>query len=779
MDTDGQRESEPALAEQAAGGEGQDDGQKLPEAPAPLESEAMPEPAGAPEAPEHESAREPADGLVVESTDMLAPVLPSEQLERDVDESTGEQGPAPLEHGVDEPRPAVAPELPESASQSAEVPAVAPLVPVQKKQRATRKKGRRKWVSLLLALLVLALALAGGSQVYINYSEQYHGDLALAATGMQDLQHAETLLKGLARSPLSANSVGQASQDFTQAAQTFEQLRSRLEALPGFISHVPVYGTRLQAALDVLPIVITVAQLGSKGCDIAQLLEAKLRNPLSSTTPGLTSVDLTQISGDVQQIRTGFASVVTGVNHLQPSDWQADARITSGLNTLRKDLPTLQSWLDTLNGLLPVAPLILGIGKPTDYLLEILDSTELRPGGGFIGNYGKLTLSGAQMAGAHITDVDLLDKPYEMTGHYFPYPQAYSWFDIGSVSWSFRDSNLDADFPTAARYGEMAFAKEKGGFSPQGVIAITPWFIEHLLKITGPIQVPEYGETINAANLVARIHYYQLGPGEKSDLIPAAGGHSSLRKRFTELLSEHLIERVREIAAQDFSQFVQLGIDALRSKDIQIYFNDKTAEAFLQSVQLDGSILSPPGDNLMVVDANIAGDKANSFILDSMNDQVTLDAAGTAVHHLTLQYAWTLKGPIYGNATYRDYVRVYAPPGSTLQAQKGWTARGTSQAFNHEVWAGYFTLAFGQTRTITLVWSVPHAATLSARTWHYQELIQRQAGALWTASAQVTLPACAALKSKSPGLSAGGQNSYGVSHALNGDLALAVDYACP
>lgn len=775
MDIDGQSTREPALAGQAAGGEEQDEEKMLPTAtPVLLESEASRALAGQPDLLGYEAAEKLEEPQVVDSADISDPEVSSAQLESG--EGGKEEEPALQESSAGEP--ATPPASLESGSQGGDVSGVASLVPVQKKQRAARKKSRRRWVSLLLALLVLALALAGGSRVYINYSEQYHGDLALATTGMQQLQKAEALLQGLSRSPLNPGSIEQAGQEFTQAAQTFEQLQSRLRTLPGFLSRAPVYGARLQAALDVLPIVITAAKLGRTGCGIVQLLETKLRNPFSSASPGLTSADLARITSDVQQIRAGFASIVNGVNQLQPSDWQADPRITRGLTTLRKDLPTFQNWLDTLNGLLPVAPLILGIGKPTDYLLEILDSTELRPGGGFIGNYGVLTLSGAQMARAHITDVDLLDKPYEMAGHSFPYPPAYAWFDIGSVSWSFRDSNLDADFPTAARYGEMAFAKENGGFTPQGVIAITPWFIEHLLKITGPIQVPEYGETINAANLVARIHYYQLGPGEKSDLIPAPGGHSSLRKRFTELLSEHLIERVRAIAAQDFAQFVQLGIDALRSKDIQLYFNDKTAEAFLQQVQLDSSILSPPGDNLMVVDANIAGDKANSFILNTMNDQVTIDPAGNAVHHLTLQYAWTLKGNIYGNSTYRDYVRVYAPAGSTLQTQRGWTARGTSQAFNHEVWAGFFKLAFGQTRIITLAWSVPHAATLTAHTWHYQEMIQRQAGALWTASARVTLPACAALKKQSPGLSAAGQNSLKVGHALNGDLTLAVDYTC-
>lgn len=662
-----------------------------------------------------------------------------------------------------------------------EVVASKPVAPYRGKPRARKKMSRSRRIFIFIALPVILLSLAGGSVTVLNYMGQYHNDLSLASQGIQNLQKAESLLKVSPQSLLDARNVDQARQAFSQADQNFATLNGNLAALPGFVSRVPVYGSRLQAAQHMIPIAINISQLGITGCDALKLLETKFHDPLATQAQGLTTEDLTQVGNDVQKIQAGLAVIADQVNHLQPVDLQADPRITKEIGTLRKALPEVQSWLTTVDKLLPIAPLLLGIGKPTNYLLEILDSTELRPGGGFIGNYGVLTLSGGQVASAHITDVDLLDKPYEFAGNYFPYPRAYSWFDIGSVSWSLRDSNLDADFPTDARNGEMTYKEEKGNVAVQGVIAITPWFIQHILEITGPIDVPEYKETVNAANLIPLIHYHQLGgkaAGEGSDLIPAAGGHSSLRKRFTELLSEHLLERIRQMASTDLSQFLQLGIDALYSKDIQVYFNNSTAETFLQSLQLDDAIQSPPGDNMLVVDANISANKANSFITNSMNDQVTIDAQGNAVHHLTLHYAWDLSGKNYGNPTYRDYVRVYAPVNSTLQEQKGWQVRGTSTAFGHEVWAGFFTLTFGQTHTITLVWSVPHAATRDAQGWHYQEMVQRQAGAMWTALVQITLPGCATIKSEAAGLTSPDDKTVVYSHTLNGNQKIGVDYSC-
>ena len=186
-----------------------------------------------------------------------------------------------------------------------------------------------------------------------------------------------------------------------------------------------------------------------------------------------------------------------------------------------------------------------------------------------------------------VTDIDLLDKPYEAAGKYIPYPKEYSWFDIGSHSWSMRDSNLDADFSIDARYGEITYQTEAGkdAIPVQGVIAITPWLIQNLLKITGPISVPEYQETVTATNLIDLIHFHQLGgkaAGEGSDTTHSPDGQSSLRKHFMALLAGSLLGRVRQLASTNLSTLLKLATDSLHTKDIQVYFNDSAAEAFLQ-----------------------------------------------------------------------------------------------------------------------------------------------------------------------------------------------------
>ena len=634
---------------------------------------------------------------------------------------------------------------------------------------------------LLFFFLAGSISSVVGYLLYNTYTARYYSDLAMAQTGIQHLQKAEALIASWPQKPLDPQFASQAKNEFASALKTFDRLDADLKSVPEFVRQIPGYGVKLDAALHLVPLAITLSQAGVTGSDILKTLVTDLHDPLTPQGHGITLSDLAQVTQDVKELRSALTQATHEVNQLQPDDMQFDPRISKLVAIFHKDVPMIQGWLDTLEKLLPVAPTLLGIGAPTNYLIEVLDSTELRPAGGFIGNYGIATLSGWRLTAAHITDAYLLDRPFESAGHVIPYPSAYSWFDLAPGSWSFRDSNLDADFPTAARYGEQTFKEEGGNVPVQGVIAITPALIEHALTITGPIAVPEYHETVTAQNLIARIHYHQLGgktAGEGSNLNAIPVGYSSQRKLFTALLAEHFLTRVRQLPSYDLSKFLQLMVNGVHAKDLQLYFNSSIAESQLHRLQLNAAIQSPASDSLFIVDSNISPNKANSAIINTLNDQVTIDGEGNVIHHASIRYAWTIAGQNYGSALYRDYVRIYVPPDSVLQMQNGWQPRGTSNAFNRKVWMGFFDLSFGQTRTITLVWKVPSVANKDQNGWHYQYIIQRQAGALWKLNLQVTLPSCAAVTNKWGGLLSKNKQEETLAQSLTQDLNVGASYTC-
>lgn len=339
-------------------------------------------------------------------------------------------------------------------------------------------------------------------------------------------------------------------------------------------------------------------------------------------------------------------------------------------------------------------------------------------------------------------------------------------------------SNLDADFPTAAKYAEQNYKIEGGNTALQGVIAITPFLIQNALAITGPIAVPEYHEIVTAQNLIDRIHYYQLGPGRQGEDTPSPDGNSSVRKHFTALLAEHFFARIHQLPSSALPALLQLLVRSLHSKDLQIYFNSPAAENLLTLLQLDSSIQAPAHDGLFLVDANISPNKASQFITYTLHDMVTIDERGNAIHQTTLSYDWKTNGPVYGSGLYRDYLRVYVPATSVLELQQGWQARGTTQAFGQEVWAGFFTLKYGKTRTLSFTWQEPGAAKKNATGWHYQYLLQRQAGSHWNINVRLIVPSCATQISTSGGLTAQGKQVATFNQFLTKDTNLSADYRC-
>lgn len=628
-------------------------------------------------------------------------------------------------------------------------------------------------IGLLLLLVGMVLASVTGYQAI---SADYHSEMAVAQNGLQRLHNALDLLKTLQGNPLNAPAVSQASREFSAASSSFTQVYETLHGLPPILASLPVYGSRLGGALRLLPIAIEVAQAGVAGCAMLNILIPRLKNPLTSANGGLTVADMTLLNRDYTQARQTLNLMISQIKQVQPSDLQLDPRLSGMMASFEKVLPSLQAWLTDADNVMALAPSLLGIGAPANYLIELVDSTELRPTGGFIGNYGIANVSGGRLLSAHITDVYLFDNAYEATGKHTPYPPQLSWFQLARQSWDFRDSNFEADFPTSARYSEMNYQREGGNIPFQGVISITPALIERALTVTGPIFVPRYNEYITAQNLVERIHFHQLGAGRQGDDVPSSDGHSSVRKHFTELLSEQFLARLHTLSPANTAKLLQVLLNSLHTKDLQVYLNAAPAENVLAQLHIDGSIHASPGDGLFVVDANISPSKANAYITDTLKDTVTLDLAGNAVHATTLTYHWAINGPVYGAQVYHDYVRVYLPPGSDLIMQTGWRPWSTASSFNREVVSGMIYLTYSHTDTITLIWMVPRSARLSGSTWHYEYEIQRQAGAQWSIQVQIHLPLCDIITSTTGGLTSSDKKIASISQNLAEDTPTAITY---
>ena len=121
------------------------------------------------------------------------------------------------------------------------------------------------------------------------------------------------------------------------------------------------------------------------GCAVLNTLISRFHDPLNARNPGLTIADIALIANNLHLVKTLFNQAIDQVNQLQPNDVQFDPRLGKAITAFHTYLPTLRSWVNDAEGLIAVLPSLLGIGIPAHYLIEVLDTTELRPAGGFIG----------------------------------------------------------------------------------------------------------------------------------------------------------------------------------------------------------------------------------------------------------------------------------------------------------------------------------------------------------------------------------------------------------
>src|SRR5207302_10766696 len=199
------------------------------------------------------------------------------------------------------------------------------------------------------------------------------------------------------------------------------------------------------------------------------------------------------------------------------------------------------------------------------------------------------------------------------------------------------DSNLSGDYPTTARITMQVFQDEGGG-PVDGDIAFTPTLIGHIIDITGPIKVPGYDETITSKSLEERLHYYQQDFSAIAREKQISGNYShSGRKAFTSTLGQLLLDRVRHLPVSKLIAVVKSAIKDIQSRDLEIYFTNPVAEAWLVGHGYSASIDTfSKKDGFMVVQCNYSISKASQYVHTTEQDNVQLDAQGNAIHNLTI-----------------------------------------------------------------------------------------------------------------------------------------------
>ena len=338
--------------------------------------------------------------------------------------------------------------------------------------------------------------------------------------------------------------------------------------------------------------------------------------------------------------------------------------------------------------------------------------------------------------------------------------------------------------PPAPRKRSGFTTNESGDTNIDGVLAITTYSIDELLKVTGPINLPSYGLTIAPGETTIKLLQAIWG---------AAAGGSTDRKAVLGPFADQLLVAVLGLPPSKWGQLLGDAETFRQGRLLEAWFRNPADETLVAGSGFDGAVRADPGDYLYPVDSNVAPtSKLSAVTSRSLDLVVQIDAVGNARN--TLVVAWQNGIETSAGAPYRElpfvgtarilgmYFRALVPERSRVESVSGGSEVPLSNPAVVEDEAGrtaigtYLRVPPGTTRLV-YTWTSPYAANADQAGGAYQLTIQKQPGALpGPLALTITVPAGFHIADASPGLTVGDATAT-LSTTFDRDLVVKVDYA--
>jgi hypothetical protein len=267
--------------------------------------------------------------------------------------------------------------------------------------------------------------------------------------------------------------------------------------------------------------------------------------------------------------------------------------------------------------LLEILPDFLGRGDRRRYLLAFQTPGEARGTGGLMGFYGVLGVTDGRVRLERLGSVqELMDEP--ITG-----VQAPGWFRrryrlAGSFDY-WQQANLSPNFPVVARVWLQMY-RSTTGESLDGVLAMDPIALGHLLHATGPLRAKGIDVTVgphNAKDVLLRDSYVNFGEDTEA------------QRNYIERLIRQFWHRLAE-GAIDPAALAQGTAESVRTKHFKVYTRADDDDDELRELGVDGDYTAL-GPNLQLIFHNsYASNKVDYFLEQRIHTSVRLASSGTA-----------------------------------------------------------------------------------------------------------------------------------------------------
>ena len=455
-----------------------------------------------------------------------------------------------------------------------------------------------------------------------------------------------------ATSALSSRDFGAAQSDFSAASAKFADAQDSLNDM-----HAGVV-----ALVNVIPqtdrTYESVRGLITAGQELSQT--ASIMTQAGSGISSQTSTDIvTKLNLLGAYIENALPHALAAQAALAKVDSNVvPAQYTEKIVKLQSETPAIAASMQEFLKFVHTLTFLLGGESKMRYLTLFQNNTELRPTGGFVGSFAEIDMDNGAIANMRLPG----GGTYDVQGQLDTFVEAPQPLSLINSRWEFQDGNWFPDFPTSAKKMQW-FYEHAGGPTTDGVVAVNATFIEKLIGLVGPIEMPEYGLVLDSENFLFATEKAVEIDADKTKNTP---------KAILGDMAPMLIDKVKAADAKTLIKIVMLIEQGLAERDIQVYFRDNDAQKVMQDLGFSGSIEQTDGDYLMVVNTNIGGGKTDAVIDQTIDLDVNISESGTIVDDLT--YTKTHHGmanALFSGRNNVDYVRFYVPEGSVLLSADG------------------------------------------------------------------------------------------------------------
>ena len=366
---------------------------------------------------------------------------------------------------------------------------------------------------------------------------------------------------------------------------------------------------------------------------------------------------------------------------------------------------------------------IAGFKEEKNYLILFQNNLELRPSGGYLGNFGILKIKNGKVKNFGIHNTNIFDGfGKERTDPPMPIKKY-----LGVDNWQMRDSNWSPDFAIAAQKAESFYHLQGGQENFDAVIGINASVLPVLIKdYTGPIYLKEFNKNFNYENALYDLEY------EVEKGYVQRGFSVGERKKMFKVLVKNVVGELAQGGFFEKAELKDILINELNKKNIQLFFKNQKIQKWVEKNNWGGRIkkTKPNKDYLMLVEANLGAKKSNYFIEREVEYFVDYSKKRPVVS-LKIKYIHSNPNKDWFNDDYRAYLRVYTPKGSWLLESSGVNDETMFlDEFNKTVFGNWIKVPAGSRKIVEFNYLLPEKLSKQNKEddLDYELIIQKQSG---------------------------------------------------